>query len=69
MLNATVETTVTYNVSAKDIEEMILKEAGVERSKDVRIEYSISGGEDGYGGWNPMKLDSIKLTVTRKETN
>lgn len=67
MLNATVETTTTYSLSVKDIEDIILKEAGLERGPNIRIDYSISGGDDGYGGWNPMRLDSVKLTVTRKE--
>lgn len=68
MLNATVETTTTYSLSVKDIEYIILKEAGLERGPNVRIEYSISGGDDGYGRWDQMKLNSVKLTVTKKGT-
>lgn len=66
VLNATVETTVTYSLSVKDIEDIILKEAGVERSRDVTIQFDVSDSDYSYDSFTPARLNGVKLIVKKK---
>ena len=72
MFDATVETTTTYRLTVKQIEDIILKAAGVERGSDVKITFSVhesSGGGHGYEPYQAAGLDGATLTITKKERN
>lgn len=71
---ANVEKTTTYKLTPKEIEDLILKEAGVARGANitVKVEYSMSGGYDGYDSrdsrWEPYVFSGVTITITEKTT-
>lgn len=69
MFDASVETIVTYSLTPKQIEDMILKAAGVERGPGVTIRFQVHESYDHgmHGGYEPAGLDGATLTVTKKE--
>lgn len=68
--SATVETTTKYHLSKKDIEDILLKEAGLTRGRGVSFKWECTGGQDPYDDrcYTPMDVYSVTMTVTEMKT-
>lgn len=69
MFNASVETTTTYQLTTAQIEEIILKAAGIERGPGVHLRFNVHESYDHgmHGGYESAGLDGAVLTITKKE--
>lgn len=72
--NVSVEKTTTYNLTKKEVEALLLKEAGLDRmaTGTVKITWECTGGYtpayDNYetGSYTPMDVYSVKIEVKEK---
>jgi hypothetical protein len=66
----TVEKTTKYSLSKTQIEDILLKEAGLARGPGVSIKFDCTGGQDPYEDryYTPMDLYSATITVVEKST-
>jgi len=62
MVDIKAETKTTYTLSKNDVKELIIAKLGC--SPTASIEFKCRGGDDGYGGWAKMDLDSVKVVST-----
>jgi hypothetical protein len=73
MFDATVETTTTYRLSVKQIEDIIFNAAGIERGPGVYLQFNVSdatGIGTGYyddDPYQPASLNGATITITKKE--
>lgn len=67
--NATIETTTTYKLTTKDIEDLILNQAGLNRAEGVSIRFDVTETiADDYYPYTPAQLVGAIITVTAKAT-
>lgn len=61
--NSTTTRVTTATLKKDDLIKLIAADLGTDPSK-VKLEFSISGGNDGYGGYDKPDFSSVKVTVT-----
>lgn len=61
--DAVVTKVTTATLKVEDIRNLIAADLGADPSK-VKLEFSCSGGDDGYGGYTRPDFYSVKVTVT-----
>lgn len=67
MIQGTVETKKTYELSKKEVEQLILGALGLKGSPGASVYFNCRGGDDGYGGYDPITLESVQVVSTVRE--
>lgn len=64
--SADVKKETTYSLTKQQLVDMILEKVPKPNGATIQINFSCSGGDDGYGGWSAMDVSSVKVTVTER---
>jgi hypothetical protein len=63
---ADVKKETSYTITKDQLKELIKNQIEVPVGASLSIVFECCGGDDGYGGYSPMDLYSVKVTVTER---
>lgn len=64
-----VETTRKIKLTKDQVKELLIEAAGLKGAPGVSVYFSCRGGDDGYGGYDPMDLSSVEITQTTRSSS
>jgi hypothetical protein len=68
-IKADVKKETSYTITKDQLKELIKGQIDIPAGASVGIAFECVGGDDGYGGYSPMDLYSVKVTVTERSSS